>query len=101
MALAAAERYPLRDGPARESAVPLEPEVVVESTSGVPLDDETQCRARLRAFPERLRGPGRVSLASIGVEAHLWIVATSATLSSHDSRRSDTFPAKAGFSFGG
>ena len=101
MTLAMAERDPLRDGPARQGAGALEPEVVVESPRGMPLDDEPQRCARLRALPERLRRPGWVALASIGVEAHLWIVATSATRSSRISRRSDTFPAKHHFSFGG
>src|SRR6186997_3219601 len=42
------ERHAFGDGPARERAVPLEPEVVVEPTSVVPLDHEDR---RLPALP--------------------------------------------------
>ena len=45
MALAAAQRDALRDGPARERTVALEPEVVVEAPRGVALNHEPDGRS--------------------------------------------------------
>ena len=53
MPLALLQRHALRHGPAREGAVPLEPEVVVEAAGGVPLDDEAG-RGAVVAAAERL-----------------------------------------------
>src|SRR5262249_41464758 len=62
-ALARLERDPLRDGPARERAVALEPEVVVEPARVVALDDEDRrLSATARAAGERLRGLLRIAL---------------------------------------
>ena len=61
---AALERNALRDGPRREHAVALEPEVVVEAARGVLLDDEDRRAVIRRGAAERLRRPGRVALAS-------------------------------------
>ena len=81
MALALAQRDSLRHRPARESAVSLEPEVVVEATRVVPLDHEARPVAGVVAASERLRCLPRTALTPVLVEAHLWIVARSATRS--------------------
>ncbi len=81
--LAGLERHALRHGPRGESPVPLEPEVVVEPSRIVPLDDEDR---RLRAAPPRAERLGRrlrVALsvvlaelvASGGVRAHARLLA--------------------------
>ena len=61
------EGEPLRHGPAGEGAVPLEPQVVVEPTCVVALDDEHRAAAR-RASAERLGCAPRVSLAPVVAE---------------------------------
>jgi hypothetical protein len=55
MAFAGAHRQPLRHRPARERAVPLEPQVVVEPPGVVALDDEDR---RLLAPPAAAEGLG-------------------------------------------
>ena len=67
-ALAGLERHALRHRPARERAVPLEPEVVVEPPRGVALDDEDRAAAA-GLTAERLRRRARIALAPILVEA--------------------------------
>ena len=62
--LARLERHALRDRPARQRAVPLEPEVVVEAARIVALDDEDRRLAALLAA-ERLRCLLRVALALV------------------------------------
>ena len=68
MALARAERKPLRHRPARERPVPLEPEVVVEAPGVVALDDEAPRILRARAA-ERLRRLAGVAPTPVVVEA--------------------------------
>ena len=51
MALAGCERHSLRDSPARERSVTLEPEVVVQPPGGVALDDEPGLRRPCRPPP--------------------------------------------------
>jgi len=68
MALALAQRDALGDGPAGERSVALEAEVEVQPAGVVALDDEDRVVAAARAR-ERLRRPGRVALAPVGVEA--------------------------------
>jgi hypothetical protein len=66
--LAGLERDALRNGPGRERAVALEPEVVVETPRVVPLDDECGRAPGSPARRERLRRPLRFALASVFVE---------------------------------
>jgi len=96
MPLAATERDPLRHRPARERSSALEPEVVVEPAGVVALDDEAGALAFLCAT-EWLRRLPAAPLAAVLVEAHLWIVAIDATLSSPTARRFGVFPAQLDF----
>jgi hypothetical protein len=83
MPLAPPKRNPLRHRPARERAVPLEPEVVVQTPCGVALYDEARpLGAAVRSLAEGLRSFPRTAFLAVVVEAHLWIVAINATLSS-------------------
>jgi hypothetical protein len=75
MALAMAERYPFRHRPARQSAVSLEPEIVVEPSRRVPLNDEARLVRWRFYLPERLRRLVGLSPPAVLVQAHLWIVA--------------------------
>ena len=60
MALPGLERHALRHGPARQGAVALQAEVVVEASRIVALHDEDRFRGRSGALAERLgRGPFR------------------------------------------
>jgi hypothetical protein len=68
VALARRERDPLRHGPARERTVSLEPEVVVESSRVVALDDEDRRGGRRAAAPERLGSLPPIALAVVVVE---------------------------------
>jgi hypothetical protein len=95
--LAAPQRDALRNRPARERAGSLEAEVVVEATRGMSLDDEARKPALSRALAEGLGRLGRPAPAPVLVEAHLWIVAINATLSSPTSLRFRLFPAQKGF----
>ncbi len=61
------ERDALRHRPRGERAIALEPEVVVEATRVVTLDDEDRLGAR-RAALERLRRRAGRALAAIAVE---------------------------------
>jgi hypothetical protein len=97
MALAPTKRDALGHGPAREGAVPLEPEVVVETTRGMALDDEGGQRALSALGTERLGGLVGPPAAPVLVERHLWIVAINATLSSPNSRKMGDSPAQRGF----
>ena len=65
------ERDALRDGPAREHAVALEPEVVVEPPRVVALHDEQRFLASLAARAERLRSLLRIALAAVLAELRL------------------------------
>src|SRR5262249_13795096 len=94
MALPFAERDPLRHRPARERAVSLEAEVIVEPPRRVALDDKAQVGGRRCRGPERLGCPVTTALAAVLVEAHLWIVARSATSSLPTRCRKDVFPAQ-------
>ena len=69
--LAGLERDALRHGPARERAVALEPEVVVEASRVVALDDEDRASAPVVAARRTAPASSRVALAPILVEAHL------------------------------
>ena len=69
VAFSPGHRDALGNGPAREHAVSLEPEVVVESPGGVSLDDEAKDRPR-RASRKRLRRAGGIALAPVRVEGH-------------------------------
>ena len=91
--LAAPERDALRDRPARERAVALEPEVVVQAARGVPLDDEARPVARTPCALPKGSGvlPG-VRRAPVLVEAHLWIVASTQRFLHQLHCRSDDFP---------
>ena len=100
MTLSAPERDALRHGPARERTVALEPEVVVEPPRRVPLDDEPRPLALASDASERLRRLPRTALAPVLVEAHLWIVARSATLSLPTAARCALFPAQTAFAAG-
>ena len=64
------ERQPLRDGPARENAVALETEVVMQPPCGVTLNDEDRrppSAARLRGTClERLARSCRIALSPVG-----------------------------------
>ena len=62
--LARPEREPFRDGPAREGAVPLEPQVVVEPPGVVALDHEDR-RLAGGVAAERLRRLLRVALSPV------------------------------------
>src|SRR6185437_7702488 len=68
VALPLAQRDALGNGPAGERAAALEPEVEMQPAGVVALDDEDRVGAAARAR-ERLRRPGRVALAPVGVEA--------------------------------
>lgn len=81
MALSLVQRNSLRHCPARESAISLESEVVMEATRVVPLDHEARSVARVAAASEGLRCLSRTTLTPVLVEGHLWIVARSATRS--------------------
>ena len=94
MALALAQRNPLRYRPARESAVSLEPEVVVEATRVVALDHEAQPVAGVVPASERLRCFPRTAFTPVFVETHLWIVARSATRSLPTGCKIRLFPAQ-------
>jgi hypothetical protein len=69
VALAGLARDPLRDGPARERAVALEPEVVVEAAGIVPLHHEDRVAVRARVRAEGLRRPTACALALVLAEA--------------------------------
>ncbi len=97
MPLATAQRDPLRHGPARERTVSLEAEVVVEPPRGVTLDHEPWTRATLRRISERLRGAAAAPLPLVLAEAHLWIVASIATLSLPTGCRFEDSPAQKRF----
>ena len=73
--LAGRERHPLRDGPAREHPVALEPEVVVQPARGVALDDEPGSGPGSACGPEWLRRPSGVALAPVGIERHPFMMA--------------------------
>jgi hypothetical protein len=75
MALAMAERYPFRHRPARQSAVSLEPEIVVEPSRRVPLNDEARLVRWCLCLSEGLRRLVGPPTAAVLVQAHLWIVA--------------------------
>jgi hypothetical protein len=97
MPLSPAQRDPLRYRPTRQRAVPLEPEVVVEPPGGVPLDDEPK---PFVAFARTSEGLGRAAAAALVLilsKAHLWIVASIATLSLPIGWNSDDFPAQEHF----
>jgi hypothetical protein len=79
--LALAKRDPFRHRPARERAVALEPEVVVEAPRVVPLDHEPPLTRTRVPAAEGFRRLPAVTLALVLVEAHLWIVARYATRS--------------------
>ena len=66
-ALAGLERHALRHRPARERAVALEPEVVVEPPGVVALDDEDRLASppRARATPNGSECARRIALAAI------------------------------------
>jgi hypothetical protein len=64
MLLSRLERHALRDGPARERAIDLEAEVVVQAPRVVPLHDEDRLLAPL-AVPEWLARRHRVALAVV------------------------------------
>src|SRR5439155_23751101 len=66
-AAAGLERHALRDGPRRERALLLEPEVVVQPPCVVPLDDEDRLPAALLRA-ERLGCDLRVALAAVLAE---------------------------------
>ena len=71
MAFAWLEWNPLRDGPARKSAVALEAEVVVQTPRGMALDDEPQSTARSPlTIAERLRGLLGITLAAVRLGRH-------------------------------
>ena len=71
VALPTTEWDAFRHGPARERAVPLEAEVVVEATRIVPLHDEARLVAAGGTLAERLgRLPG-TPLAAVLVESHV------------------------------
>ena len=63
--LARLERDSLRNGPARERAVPLEPKVVVEPPGVVALHDEDRGPAAGLLLPERLRRLPTAALALV------------------------------------
>jgi hypothetical protein len=65
MLLPRLERHAFRHRPAREGAVPLQPEVVVEPAGVVALDDEDGQVIAGAFRAEGLRGPLRVSLAAV------------------------------------
>ena len=92
--LTASERDSLRHRPARERAVALEPKVVVQAPRIVSLDHESGFRARPSRLSERLRRLPGSALAPILVEAHLWIVARSATRSLPIGCKMPLFPAQ-------
>jgi hypothetical protein len=98
--LAALQRNPFRNGPARQRAVAFEPEVVVETPRVMTLDDEARLAARLPFASERLRRAVRMPFPSIFVETHLWIVAMDATLSLPTGQKSENLPAQKDFKSG-
>ena len=59
------ERDPVRHRPARERAVALEPEVVVEPARVVALNDEDRLARALSRALERLRRGLRIALAAV------------------------------------
>ena len=81
MPLALAQRDAFWDGPARESAVPLKPEVVMEAAGVVSLDHEARLALPWVLAAERLGRLPSAALALVLVEAHLWIVSRDATRS--------------------
>ena len=100
MPLPLAKRNALRDCPARESTVALEPKVVVEPPGGVALNDETRSLGCAGSPSERLRRLPSAALAMVLVEAHLWIVARSATVSLPRGCKKDFLPAQTAFEAG-
>jgi hypothetical protein len=62
----------------------------------VALDHEPEAVAAGRALTERLGRRLLPTSAAVFVEAHLWIVASDATLSSPTARRFVLFPAQSG-----
>jgi hypothetical protein len=67
------EARPLRDRPAQQHAVELEPEVVVQSGSGVLLDHETELAVGARGdrgVAGGLAGDAKIALAVVLVEGH-------------------------------
>ena len=69
VALAGLEWHALRHRPGKKNAVALEPEVVVEPTRVVTLNDEDRALRALLPAPERLRGLLLVALALVVSEA--------------------------------
>jgi hypothetical protein len=100
--LAAAERNPLRNRPARERAVAFEAKVVVQAARRVTLDHE---RCPLAAVARRVvEGLGSLSpaaLFTIILERHLWIVASGVTIPSPERCTLEIFPAEPAFQNGG
>ena len=94
MPLPAPERNPFRHGPAGERPVALEPEVVVQPPRGMALDHEARSLVRPVAPVERLGRPVAAALTAVLVEAHLWIVARTATCSSPTGCKMGVFPAQ-------
>ena len=90
--VALAGRGPLRDGPARERAVALEPKVVVEAPGRWRWT--TKIGAPRPAAPANGSGV-RDPLAAVRVEAHLWIVARTATVPLPTCCKTRLFPAQA------
>jgi hypothetical protein len=98
MPLPAPQRDALGHRPARQRAVPLEAEVVVQPPRVVPLDDEARLLGAPLLRAERLWRPAGVPFLPVFVERHLWIVAINATLPSPTSPRSEELPAQRLFS---
>ena len=71
MAASRRERQPFRHRPAEQHPVPLEPEVVVEAASLMPLNDEAREPAR-RTSSERLGRRLRIALAPVLARRHGW-----------------------------
>ena len=93
--LTAPERDALRNRPARQRAVALEPKVVVEAPRVVSLDHESRRGTGLSRLSERLRC-FPTTLPPVFVEAHLWIVARFATLFFTNWLHDDPFPCSGG-----
>jgi hypothetical protein len=64
----------------------------------MPLDDETGPVSGLRRATEGLRGLAATALSTVLVEAHLWIVAGTATVSLPRGCKMTFSPAQAAFS---